>query len=92
MNDLQTAMELSPAEIDAVSGGHKVNVAVGDLVVVDGDTVKVTALNGNKVTLKNILNHDSVVVPINVAAAILGAPRWKVSRRSSASLRKRAVD
>lgn len=71
MQELQTAMELSPAEIDYVSGGDK---DIGDAEL---DILNFRVLSGNKVRITNVLNHDKVIVPINVALAILGGAEVK---------------
>ena len=69
-NEIVAPFELTDAELDAVSGGQL--PVVGDAVNVGGIQVAVSALNGNTVTLQNILNHNTVNVPIGVAVAILG--------------------
>jgi lactobin A/cerein 7B family class IIb bacteriocin len=71
MRDLQTAVELTPAELDSVSGGLS-NAISNGLVSVGaavGD-ISVSALNNNKVTLSNIANNLNVGV--GAAVAILG--------------------
>jgi hypothetical protein len=68
MNELQTAMEMTPSELDYVSGGEREShhADLAELRILDFHRV----LNGIRIT--NDLNHDSVVVPVNVALAILG--------------------
>jgi hypothetical protein len=64
-----TPFELTDAELDAVSGG----LAVGDVGQVGGLNLAVTALNGNQVTISNLLNNNTVTVGIGAAVALLGA-------------------
>jgi hypothetical protein len=62
-NDLVVPVELTDAELDAVTGGQGPNVAVGSVlsnISVDVDV----ALNN---VLNNVASHD------NIAVAVLGA-------------------
>ncbi len=68
MAKLPELTELSDAELDAVAAGANPNVQVGDLVAAN---VNVSALNGNTVTLTDVLSQNNVQVPIGIAVALL---------------------
>lgn len=71
---LMEPLELTEAELDAIAAGQLTQGAFGLVSANIGATignVTVNALNGNTVTLTDVLSHNTVQVPIGVAVAAL---------------------
>jgi hypothetical protein len=74
-NALMTPVELTGAELDAVSAGQNTQNGVGLIVANLGNTLNgftINALNGNTVTITDIANNNTITVPIGIAVAAVG--------------------
>ena len=74
-NALMAPIELTGAELDAVSAGQNNQNGVGLIVANVGNTLNgftINALNGNTVTITDVANGNTIQVPIGIAVA--GSP------------------
>ena len=76
-NALIAPVELTDAELDVVGAGQNSQHGAGLIVanvgtgnILSGFTVD--ALNHNRVTLTDVVSHNTVTVPIGVAVAAIG--------------------
>ena len=78
---LITPVELTDAELDAVGAGQNTQGGVG-LVNVGaqiGD-ITVDALNNNRVTLTDVVSHNTLTTGVGVAVAILSGATGVLNR------------
>ena len=67
-------VELTDAELDAVSAGQTLQGASGLVAANIGNVlngIQISALNGHTVTLTDVASHNNIQVPVGVAVALL---------------------
>lgn len=80
-------VELSDAELDLVAAGQVNQGALGLVAanigannILNGTNIRVDALNGNQVTLTDVLSGNTVTTGIGVAVAVLSGATGVLNR------------